>query len=59
VPVLGRRRSKAPDEHADDLHRLISALDAGPVDMFATSVVETSGLEPPTPCLQSKAKSTL
>jgi pimeloyl-ACP methyl ester carboxylesterase len=26
-----------PDEHADDLHRLIGALDAGPVDMFATS----------------------
>ncbi|MDP9222456.1 MAG: alpha/beta hydrolase [Actinomycetota bacterium] len=26
-----------PDEHADDLHRLISALDAGPVEMFATS----------------------
>jgi pimeloyl-ACP methyl ester carboxylesterase len=26
-----------PDEHADDLHRLISALDAGRVDMFATS----------------------
>lgn len=26
-----------PDEHADDLHRLISALDAGPVDVFATS----------------------
>ena len=26
-----------PDEHADDLHRLISALNAGPVDMFATS----------------------
>ena len=26
-----------PDEHADDLHRLISALDAGPVDMFASS----------------------
>lgn len=26
-----------PDEHADDLHRLISALDAGPVDAFATS----------------------
>lgn len=23
-----------PDEHADDLHRLISALDAGPVDIF-------------------------
>src|SRR5215831_15754256 len=26
-----------PDEHADDLPRLISALDAGPVDIFASS----------------------
>ena len=26
-----------PDEHADDLSRLISALDAGPVDIFASS----------------------
>jgi pimeloyl-ACP methyl ester carboxylesterase len=26
-----------PDEHADDLHRLISALDVGPVDIFASS----------------------
>jgi pimeloyl-ACP methyl ester carboxylesterase len=26
-----------PDEHADDLHRLISKLDAGPVDIFASS----------------------
>ena len=26
-----------PDEHADDLYRLILALDAGPVDLFATS----------------------
>jgi len=26
-----------PDEHADDLHRLISKLDAGPVDLFASS----------------------
>ena len=26
-----------PEEHADDLHRLISALDAGPVDIFASS----------------------
>jgi pimeloyl-ACP methyl ester carboxylesterase len=26
-----------PDEHADDLHRIISALDAGPVDLFASS----------------------
>jgi pimeloyl-ACP methyl ester carboxylesterase len=25
------------EEHADDLHRLISAIDAGPVDLFATS----------------------
>lgn len=26
-----------PDEHADDLHRLISTLDDGPVDVFASS----------------------
>jgi pimeloyl-ACP methyl ester carboxylesterase len=26
-----------PEEHADDLHRLISALDRGPVDLFASS----------------------
>jgi pimeloyl-ACP methyl ester carboxylesterase len=26
-----------PSEHADDLHRLIQALDAGPVDLFASS----------------------
>jgi pimeloyl-ACP methyl ester carboxylesterase len=26
-----------PEEHADDLHRLISALDAGPVDVFGSS----------------------
>jgi pimeloyl-ACP methyl ester carboxylesterase len=26
-----------PAEHADDLHRLIEALDAGPVDLFASS----------------------
>ena len=26
-----------PDQHADDLHRLISKLDAGPVDLFASS----------------------
>ena len=26
-----------PEEHADDLHRLITAVAAGPVDMFATS----------------------
>ena len=27
----------AVDEHADDLHRLISALNSGPVDIFASS----------------------
>ena len=27
----------SPDEHADDLHRLISVLGTGPVDVFATS----------------------
>src|SRR5512132_3414311 len=26
-----------PDEHADDLHRLISQLGVGPVELFATS----------------------
>src|SRR6516165_8608306 len=31
-------------EHADDLHRLISALDAGPVDIFATSGGATNAL---------------
>jgi len=29
--------TSTPDEHADDVHRLIAALDAGPVDLFATS----------------------
>src|SRR5215471_15271385 len=33
-----------PDEHADDLHRLISALDAGPVDIFASSSGAVNGL---------------
>ena len=32
------------DEHADDLHRLISALAAGPVDIFATSGGATNAL---------------
>src|SRR6476469_4760136 len=26
-----------PDQHADDLHRIIADLDAGPVDLFASS----------------------
>jgi len=29
--------TSTPEEHADDLHRLIAVLDAGPVDLFATS----------------------
>ncbi len=26
-----------PEQHADDLHRIITELDAGPVDLFASS----------------------
>src|SRR5450755_1343219 len=26
-----------PEQHADDVHRIIAALDAGPVDLFASS----------------------
>jgi pimeloyl-ACP methyl ester carboxylesterase len=33
-----------PEEHADDLHRLIDALDAGPVDIFASSGGAVNGL---------------
>jgi pimeloyl-ACP methyl ester carboxylesterase len=33
-----------PDEHADDLRRVISALDAGPVDVFASSGGAVNGL---------------
>jgi pimeloyl-ACP methyl ester carboxylesterase len=29
--------TSTPEEHADDLHRLIAALEVGPVDLFATS----------------------
>src|SRR3954469_25478832 len=29
--------TSTPDEHADDIHRVISALGAGPVDLFASS----------------------
>src|ERR1700689_111010 len=35
-----------PDEHADDLHRLIAALDAGPVDIFASSGGAANALAP-------------
>jgi len=30
-------KESTPEQHADDLHRLITALDAGPVDIFASS----------------------
>jgi pimeloyl-ACP methyl ester carboxylesterase len=48
----GAGRSKRTDgatrttteEHADDLHRLIDALDAGPVDIFASSGGAMNGL---------------
>ena len=30
-------RESTPDDHADDIHRIIAALGAGPVDAFATS----------------------
>jgi pimeloyl-ACP methyl ester carboxylesterase len=33
-----------PEEHADDLHRLISALAAGPVEIFASSGGAVNGL---------------
>jgi pimeloyl-ACP methyl ester carboxylesterase len=33
----GGPTESTPDEHADDVHRLISALDSGPVDLFASS----------------------
>jgi pimeloyl-ACP methyl ester carboxylesterase len=32
-----RTQVRTPELHADDLHRLISALNAGPVDIFASS----------------------
>jgi pimeloyl-ACP methyl ester carboxylesterase len=35
--VTDATAESTPDDHADDLHRLISALDAGPVDIFASS----------------------
>src|SRR5215831_9115299 len=48
----GAGRSKRTDgalrstteEHADDLHRLIAALDAGPVDIFGSSGGAVNGL---------------
>jgi pimeloyl-ACP methyl ester carboxylesterase len=37
-------KESTPDEHADDLHRVISALGAGPVDIFASSGGAVNGL---------------
>jgi pimeloyl-ACP methyl ester carboxylesterase len=36
-PRTGDTAESTPDDHADDLHRLITALDSGPVDIFASS----------------------
>jgi len=36
-PKTDPTTESTPDEHAEDLHRLISALDTGPVDLFASS----------------------
>jgi pimeloyl-ACP methyl ester carboxylesterase len=36
--------ASTPDEHAEDLHRLISELDAGPVDIFGSSGGAVNGL---------------
>ena len=36
-PDRHRRPMTTPEQHADDLHRVIQALGAGPVDLFATS----------------------
>lgn len=36
-PRIDGATETRPEEHADDLHRLIAALDLGPVDIFATS----------------------
>jgi pimeloyl-ACP methyl ester carboxylesterase len=37
-------RESTPEQHADDLYRLISALDAGPVDILASSGGAVNGL---------------
>jgi pimeloyl-ACP methyl ester carboxylesterase len=37
-------RESTPDQHAGDLHQLISALDVGPVDIFASSGGAVNGL---------------
>ena len=39
-----RTAQLTPDQHADDLHRLIETLDAGPVDIFASSGGAVNGL---------------
>src|SRR4051812_16930812 len=39
-------RESTPELHADDLHRIVSALDAGPVDIFASSGGGVNGPAP-------------
>ena len=43
-PRGDRVTGATPDEHAEDLHRLISELDAGPVDIFGSSGGAVNGL---------------
>lgn len=40
----GGAAESTPDQHADDLHRLIGALGGGPVDIFASSGGAVNGL---------------
>src|SRR5512136_2847435 len=42
--LTDRAHRRTPELHADDLHRLISALNAGPVDIFASSGGAINGL---------------
>jgi pimeloyl-ACP methyl ester carboxylesterase len=43
-PRVDGLTAATPDEHAEDLHRLISELGAGPVDIFASSGGAVNGL---------------
>ena len=49
----GKPPGSLPDEHAEDLRRLIQALDAGPADVFASSGGAVNALAPVArhPCL--------
>jgi pimeloyl-ACP methyl ester carboxylesterase len=42
--VADARAQSTPEDHADDLHRVIEAVGAGPVDLFASSGGAVNGL---------------